>query len=523
MIFHRLTLSLALALSAYALPNGLVVSTAQGSVLGTFVSSGVRQFLGIPYATANRWEAPTLPPSRKTQFSATEYSTTCPQNLNPGSVEFLVLAGLTNSQIYIPESEDCLTVNIWTPSTTRKQNAAVLLWVYGGAFQFGSSNIPTYNGQSIVENNDDIIVVTFNYRLNIFGFPSAPQLVANTSQPQNFGLLDLNAAVQWVHDNIAAFGGDPNRIVLFGQSAGGAAIDAYTFAYPQDTRVHGNIRGSASLSMSSESTVLLAELSVSLAGVLNSTVAPNTPGSWNTVANLVGCGNVSDATQLSCMKQVPSKQLEDAVISTNLDFGPIADGITIFADWATRAAAGNFLRVPLLGGTVQNEADVFVVDAELLAAGVAIPNLTELLADLETQGTTCSAGTTALGRVNANVPTWRYQYQAVFRDISTRPDLRAYHASELPVLFGTMPNPTSTEKALSRFMQQAWVAFATNPTQGLVNFGWPKYAENTSSLAQIGNFYNETGMTFTEGQLVDFTCGSLATLDSVSAQLTALL
>ncbi|KAG6899395.1 hypothetical protein C0993_010614, partial [Termitomyces sp. T159_Od127] len=152
-------------------------------------------------------------------------------------------------------------------------------------------NIPTYNGQNIVRDNDDILVVTFNYRLNIFGFPNAPQLVS-TTQPQNFGLLDLDAAVQWVHDNIAAFGGDPERIVLFGQSAGGAAIDAYTFAHPQDTRIK---------------------------------------------------------------------------------------------DTPTRAMAGNFLHVPLLCGTTKNEADIFVVGAELLAAGVVVPDLTEVLADLETK------------------------------------------------------------------------------------------------------------------------------------------
>lgn len=109
--------------------------------------------------------------------------------------------------------------------------------------------------------------------------------------------------------------------------------------------------------------------------------------------------------QLACMEQVPFRQLEDAVISTNTNFGPIADGvyydaqplafsnelhlyllgITIFADTPARAVAGNFLHVPLLGGTTENEDDIFVVEAELLAAGVVIPDLTEILADLETQ------------------------------------------------------------------------------------------------------------------------------------------
>jgi carboxylesterase type B len=83
-----------------------------------------------------------------------------------------------------------------------------------------------------------VLVVTFNYRLNLFGQPNSPQLASATNS-QNFGLLDLDAAVQWVHNNIAAFGGDPARIVLFGQSAGSGAIDVYTYWHPQDTRVNG--------------------------------------------------------------------------------------------------------------------------------------------------------------------------------------------------------------------------------------------------------------------------------------------
>jgi carboxylesterase type B len=91
-----------------------------------------------------------------------------------------------------------------------------------------------------VRDNDDVTIITFNYRLNIFGQPNAPQL-ANSTDSQNFGLLDIDAAVNWVHDNIANFGGDPDRIILFGQSAGGAATDAYTFAHPDDTIVKGKV------------------------------------------------------------------------------------------------------------------------------------------------------------------------------------------------------------------------------------------------------------------------------------------
>jgi carboxylesterase type B len=84
-----------------------------------------------------------------------------------------------------------------------------------------------------------VLVVTFNYRLNLFGQPNAPQL-ASTTNSQNFGILDLDAVVQWVHDNIAAFGGDPARITLFGQSAGSGAIDIYTYWHPQDTIIKGD-------------------------------------------------------------------------------------------------------------------------------------------------------------------------------------------------------------------------------------------------------------------------------------------
>ncbi len=90
----------------------------------------------------------------------------------------------------------------------------------------------------MVRDNDDVTIVSFNYRTNIFGFPNAPQL-DEQGKSQNLGLLDIDAAVQWVHDNIAGFGGDPNRITLFGQSAGSTAIDAYGYAHPNDTIVKG--------------------------------------------------------------------------------------------------------------------------------------------------------------------------------------------------------------------------------------------------------------------------------------------
>lgn len=132
-------ISLCFALSVIAAPgDGLTVRTQQGDVGGTLVSSGVRQFLGIPYATAGRWEAPQPPPLRNTTFNATKFGDSCVQNLNPSNLEFLKLTGVNNDSIIVPESEDCFSVNIWAPSLNRKQKTAVMIWVYGGGFEFGT-------------------------------------------------------------------------------------------------------------------------------------------------------------------------------------------------------------------------------------------------------------------------------------------------------------------------------------------------------------------------------------------------
>ncbi|KAF5354809.1 hypothetical protein D9756_005707 [Leucocoprinus leucothites] len=497
---------------AYAAAR-LVVHTQQGDVLGTLAGPTVRQFLGIPYATADRWTAPKPPPRRVNPFLANKFGDSCIQNNDPARFGALNITGYIVPNV--TESEDCFTVNIWAPSLSRKQKTAVMVWIYGGGFDFGTSNMPIYDGQFIVRDNDDVTVVTFNYRLNIFGQPNAPQLANSTTGSQNFGLLDIDAAVNWVHDNIANFGGDPDRIILFGESAGSIAADAYTFAHPNCTIVKGVIEQSGSTSGG---------------GPLVDLLFSTNPGVWNNISNAVGCGTTADDAQLECMKKVSGQALEDAVVSTGAFFGLVQDNITIFRDAAARAAAGNFLKVPLLVGTTQHEGDLFVVGAALLSPpGFAPPLVTELASDLQTELLfTCPASNTALDRLNAGVSTWRYQYQAVFRDISTRPDLRAWHASELSIVFGTYNQSkeipkTQDEVALSRYMQSAWVAFARDPQHGLSNFGWPKYDPATQSLVQLGNFFNRSSATFGSVKEIDFTCDRVQTLASIAAQVNSLL
>jgi len=126
-----------LVFKAQAQGDGTTVQTQQGSVAGTLVSPSVRQFLGIPYAIANRWEAPRPPANRTTAFKATNFGDTCPQSLTANFNEVISLLG-AGSQSSVRQSENCLSLNIWTPSVSRKQETAVMIWIYGGSFAYGS-------------------------------------------------------------------------------------------------------------------------------------------------------------------------------------------------------------------------------------------------------------------------------------------------------------------------------------------------------------------------------------------------
>jgi cholinesterase len=130
------------------------------------------------------------------------------ENANPGGIIFLTEL----MQLGRPVSEDCLTINIWTKPQSGDKAKAVLFWIYGGGFATGNSANKIYDGQYIAD-SQDVIVVSFNYRENIFGFPG---IDGDPSIAKNPGLLDQRMALEWTRDNIAAFGGDPKRIVMFG-------------------------------------------------------------------------------------------------------------------------------------------------------------------------------------------------------------------------------------------------------------------------------------------------------------------
>jgi para-nitrobenzyl esterase len=194
------------------------VKVEQGLLKGT-VENGLTVYRGIPFAAAPvgdlRWRAP-QPASRWDGVrSADKFAPECVQaSMGP------MPAGMQPP----PMSEDCLYLNVWTPAKAASDRIPVLVWIYGGGYNAGATSIPTYSGDKLA--NKGVVLVSIAYRVGPIGFLAHPGLSAESPRhvSGNYGLLDMIAALQWIQKNVAAFGGDPNKVTIFGESAGGIAV-----------------------------------------------------------------------------------------------------------------------------------------------------------------------------------------------------------------------------------------------------------------------------------------------------------
>jgi carboxylesterase type B len=469
-----------LAVSALAWPkkvvenDDLTVQTSSGLVYGNKDSRypNVRQFLGIPFAQPPtgqlRFEAPQpLPASAsKKVIQNTQLPPSCMQYLNtvsPGVyVDQILEFGLQGKNGTGDISEDCLTLSVWAPTSSNNQSCRsdellpVIIWVFGGGFVTGGQDVPYQIPSQWIERTQDHIVVSINYRVNIFGFPNAAGLT-----DQNVGLLDQRAAVEWVRDNIVRFGGDPSRMLLWGQSAGSASVDYYNYAYPKDPIV-------SAFSMDS--------------GTAFIGITANDPQHTNFtfVASQLGCANSSSpADELACVRKLPAATIEDFVknyqengTAPAISFLPSADEKVVFSNYTARALAGNQANLPAIVGTNAQDGVPF---APYSPSG---PNAT--LAQLALLRTFfCPATESIRLRQLTHRPTYRYLYSGNFSNIAPSGWLGAFHSSELPLLFGTFDNfrgqGPALENQTSVAMQDAWVAFAKGGMSGIESTGWQEY------------------------------------------------
>src|SRR5271169_201928 len=207
-------------------PSEPVVDTTSGKIRGA-PAEGINAFKGIPYgastAGANRFMPPQKPAPWGGVREALDWAGHAPQAFaGRRRPEVSSLSGTPDT---VPVSEECLTLNLWTPGLDTAKRP-VMVWLHGGAFSYGSANTPRTAGANLARRGD-VVVVTVNHRLNIFGFLDLAALGGEEFvHSANAGVLDLVAALQWVHDNVANFGGDPGNVTIFGQSGGGGKVSA---------------------------------------------------------------------------------------------------------------------------------------------------------------------------------------------------------------------------------------------------------------------------------------------------------
>jgi carboxylesterase type B len=337
----------------------------------------------------------------------------------------------------------------------------------GGGFNNGGIAIPYQLPHNWVQRTQSHIVVTINYRVGIMGFPSAANLTS-----QNLGILDQRLAVQWVHSNIASFGGDPARITLWGQSAGSASVDAHNFAFYQNPLVSG-------LFMQSGTAALL------------STKPASEHRNFSFVAHSLGCPTTPPSAELKCMRSLPATTIVNFIGHYNdanngslppLTFNPVIDDKIIFANYSSRYNQGLFSKnVPAIIGNAANEgAGLTTYPTTNTSAGPYQPSANAVTINRFI----CPSHNTSESRRNAGAKTYRYQYAGNFTNVSPRTWMGAYHDSDLPMLFGTYADfreelmgkeEKERERRVSEGMQDAVLAFMRDAEGGLEAVGWPEY------------------------------------------------
>ncbi len=314
---------LALTLPPRAWAAGDPVADAPaGRFVGTR-ENGLSRFLGIRYGRAERFRAPGAVP--RVEVTAQAFGPICPQR------------GLKDE----PQSEDCLFLNVWTPGTGRAARRPVMVYFHGGAYSNGSVTDPLNDGATLAR-SEDVVVVTVNHRLNAFGYLYLARLDPRFPDSGNAGQLDLILALRWIRDNIAAFGGDPGRVFLFGQSGGGAKI-ATLMGMPA---AQGLFHSAATMSGQQ----------VTASGPMNATARAHAY-----CARLgVGEGAIDGLLAMPVEKLVEAQDARDPILGGGVYFGPVLD-----MRWLPRHpfwpdANPQSLAIPMILGNTHDETRAFI-------------------------------------------------------------------------------------------------------------------------------------------------------------------
>ncbi|MEE9279262.1 MAG: carboxylesterase/lipase family protein [Myxococcota bacterium] len=477
-----------------------VVETRTGKLEGT-LENGVQVFRGIPYAEPptgdQRFRAPVPASAWAGARDASRFSASAPQVQPPSRV----IAGRDLGEL----SEDCLYLNVWTPAPDSAARP-VLFWIHGGGFQTGSSATPFYRGE-VLAARGDAVVVTINYRLGALGFLHLAELGGERiAAVSNAGLLDQIEALRWVRDNIASFGGDPENVTIFGESAGGMSVGTllgtpsaaglFQRAIAQSGAAH-HVFTPASATVVARA--LLGELGITPPDVAKLLELP---------------AKKVLAAQTACLEKTRTGELRVSVAGLSMPFAPVVDGETIPRAPIESVRAGSARDVSLMVGTTLEEWKFF---------GIADPGLRELdeaqllkryasrLAQYETTRTAAELveayrkaregkrsteeselflamesdrvfrlPAIRLAEAQAAHQPRTYAYLFTWTSPAFEGRLGACHALDIPFVFGTHVIPGidafagsgPEADALSERMMDAWLGFARSGDPG-----WPAFDE----------------------------------------------
>jgi para-nitrobenzyl esterase len=476
-------LALALGTASNAWADSLTVKTEQGKVTGKTINDGkVNAFLGLPYAAPPvgdlRWKAPQPAAKWKGERDATKFGAHCAQNHVFDDMVFQDSGS----------SEDCLFLNVYTPAdSTDKSKLPVMFWIHGGGYSGGGSNEPRHNGDFLPLKG--VVLVTINYRLGVFGFLATTDLAKEgDGSAGNYAMMDMVAALQWVKHNIKNFGGDPDNMTIFGESAGSFAVSTL-MASPMSKGLFQKAIGESGAAFSD----------VLPTDTLDTRLKKD--DKW--VASL-------GVNSLAELRALPADKILESVKTLRGGFPPDIDGKFLTEPVPETYAAGRQAHVPLLAGWNRDEGSFLgngmtVAKWKGMAAGMfkdrgdefltLYPGATDEQA-IDSAGAYGGDAFIAFGtwkwleaqRKTGDAPVYRYHFELRATPSKYHPGTFAFHSDDIEYVFGTLDTrpgftPSAADRKLSDEMMSYWTNFAkTGDPNGPGLPNWPKYGPDDSLI-----------------------------------------
>lgn len=485
------------------------IAVESGQVRGEVVGQGkdVQAFKGIPYAAPPvgelRWKAPQAAAKWEGVRDCIAFGNACPQKVPA------LMKAIPQMAINAPYSEDCLYLNVWAPANAKNKPLPVLYWIHGGGYTMGAASQPVYDGENLCRLG--CVVVSINYRLGPFGFLAHPALSKENKEniSGNYGILDQIHGLEWVKRNIGAFGGDPKRVTIFGESAGGGSVLSLLVS----PKAAGLFAGAISQSAPEMNLSRLHE------------AHRGRPSAEEQGTKLIAACGLAESTDASQMRNLPADILvktfptlevdrpkDLTLVGIPLPMAPIVDGVVIPNDPNFILASAEQNKVPLIVGNTKDEMTGFLMQTKTppdvggytkeladdfghLAEAMfqAYPGkdakeirgaITLLLGDMTFVS---QARFAARAQTDAGRPTYRYEFARGSKQGLLKA-MGAHHGAELAYIFQRPADPDEVDTKISKTIGQYWVNFAaTGDPNGDGLPTWPAYTKDKEELAQFGN------------------------------------